>query len=36
MSQENVELVVGALEGAQDNPEAFYSIIDDNAEWDSF
>ena len=34
MSQANVEIVVGALEAAPGNPEAFFSIFDESAEFD--
>jgi ketosteroid isomerase-like protein len=34
MSQENVEIVERALNAAQEDPEAFFSIFDQNVEWD--
>jgi len=34
MAQENVEIVTRAFEVAQEDPEAFFSIFDQNVEWD--
>jgi ketosteroid isomerase-like protein len=34
MSQENVDLILGAIETGQQDPEAFFSIFDPEVEWD--
>jgi uncharacterized protein len=34
MSQENVNLVVGAVEAGRQDPEAFFFILDPEVEWD--
>jgi uncharacterized protein len=35
MSRKNVELVTRALEGAPDDPEAFFAVFDRDVDWDT-
>jgi ketosteroid isomerase-like protein len=34
MSQENVKILMRAVDQAPDNPEPFFALLDENVEWD--